>query len=125
MRCWEQGLNHAVAPQGTALTEDQLYLLKRYSPKAIHCFLDGDSAGQKAGYRNIPICIKTGLDLYFLPLPNEDDPDNFLKSQGRKGFDLLMDGRLPAMEFAAKFITPKLALIPLSKEQLRYKTCTP
>ena len=65
MRCWEQGLNHAVAPQGTALTEDQLYL-KRYSPKAIHCFLDGDSAGQ-VGYRNIPICIKTGLDLYFLP----------------------------------------------------------
>ena len=107
MRCWEQGLNHAVAPQGTALTEDQLYLLKRYSPKAIHCFLDGDSAGQKAGYRNIPVCIKTGLDLYFLPLPNEDDPDNFLKSQGRKGFDFLMNGRLPAMEFAAKFITPK------------------
>ena len=107
MRCWEQGLNHAVAPQGTALTEDQLYLLKRYSPQAVHCFLDGDSAGQKAGYRNIAISVKAGLDLFFLPLPDGADPDEFLKERGTEGFNELLEGKLPAMEFAAKFIKPE------------------
>ena len=106
MRCWEQGLNHAVAPQGTALTEDQIYLLKRYSPSSIHCFLDGDSAGQKAGYRNISICVKGGLDLFFLPLPEGEDPDDFLQKRGTGGFNELLANKLPAMKFAVQFVKP-------------------
>ena len=107
MRCWQMGLNHAVAPQGTALTEDQLFLLKRYSPNAIHCFLDGDSAGQKAGYRIIPLCIKLGFDLYFLKLESGIDPDAFLQGNGFEGFENLLTQKKGAMEFASEFLNPE------------------
>ncbi len=107
MRCWQLGLNHAVAPQGTALTEDQLFLLKRYSPNAIHCFLDGDSAGQKAGYRMIPLCIKFGFDLFFIPLEPGIDPDEFLYNHGFEGFETLLTKKKPAMEFATEFLNPE------------------
>ncbi len=106
LRCREQGLHHAVAPQGTALTEEQLHLLKRYSPKAIHCFLDGDTAGQKAAYRSIPLCFRTGLNLYFLPLPQGSDPDEFLLQYGKAGFDQYLQSKLPAIQFATRYLRP-------------------
>ena len=106
LRCREQGLNHAVAPQGTALTEEQLLLLKRYSPKALHCFLDGDAAGQKAAYRSIPLCFRTGLNLYFLPLPQGSDPDDYLQQFGKAGFDQFLKSKLPAIQFATQFLRP-------------------
>jgi len=106
LRCREQGLHHAVAPQGTALTEEQLLLLKRYSPKAIHCFLDGDAAGQKAAFRSIPLCFRTGLSLYFLPLPEGIDPDQFLLQHGQQGFEEHLQTKLPAIQFACRFLQP-------------------
>ncbi len=106
LRCREQGLDHAVAPQGTALTEEQLILLKRHSPKSIICFLDGDSAGQKAAYRSIPLCLRTELDLYFLQLPEGSDPDEFLQQKGKKGFEEFLQQKMAAIQFAAKFLQP-------------------
>ena len=51
IRCWSVGLHTAVAPQGTAITDDQMHLLRRYEPNSIECLLDGDSAGRKAALR--------------------------------------------------------------------------
>ncbi|NCA80886.1 MAG: toprim domain-containing protein, partial [Sphingobacteriia bacterium] len=52
MRCWERGLNTAIAPQGTAITDTQLSILRRYSPN-VNCLLDGDEAGLKEADRII------------------------------------------------------------------------
>ncbi len=78
------GLPHAVAPLGTALTEDQLALLWRIAPEPTLCF-DGDSAGLKAAYRALDLALpllKPGHSLKFALLPEGQDPDDLLKAQG-------------------------------------------
>ena len=77
LRCWQYGLKTAVAPQGTAITSEQLVCLRRYTD-CIQCLLDGDAAGQKAALRLLPLALSDGLEVRFLPLPKGSDPDSFL-----------------------------------------------
>ena len=101
LRCWEKGLLTAIAPQGTAITENQLCLLRRYT-KQIDCLLDGDSAGQKAALRLVPLTIKTGLDVRFLVLPEGSDPDKLLAEGGREALEPLRKKGMDAIAFVAK-----------------------
>ena len=78
------GLAAAVAPMGTALTENQLALLWKTVPEPTLCF-DGDSAGLKAAYRALDLALpllKAGHSLKFAFLPEGQDPDDLLKAQG-------------------------------------------
>ncbi len=78
------GFEHAVAPLGTALTEDQLQLLWRTAPEPILAF-DGDEAGLRAGVRAAHLALphlKPGFSLRFAFLPGGEDPDSFIKSNG-------------------------------------------
>jgi len=78
------GLPHAVAPLGTALTENQLILLWKTVPEPTLCF-DGDSAGLKAAYRALDLALpllKAGYSLKFAFLPEGQDPDDLLKAEG-------------------------------------------
>jgi DNA primase len=78
------GLPHAVAPLGTALTEDQLAMLWKVAPEPTLCF-DGDAAGLKAGYRALDLALpllQPGHSLKFAFLPEGQDPDDLLKAQG-------------------------------------------
>jgi DNA primase len=78
------GLAHAVAPLGTALTEDQLALLWKMAAEPTLCF-DGDSAGIKAAYRALDLALpllKPGHSLKFALLPEGQDPDDLLKTDG-------------------------------------------
>ncbi len=80
----QAGLTHAVAPLGTAFTEDQLAQLWKIAPEPILCF-DGDSAGIKAAYRALDLALpllKPGHSLKFALLPEGQDPDDLLKSDG-------------------------------------------
>lgn len=76
----------AVAPLGTALTEDQIAELWRLTPEPILCF-DGDTAGQRAARRAcdraLPL-LKPGHSLRFVTLPDGQDPDDLIKREGRK-----------------------------------------
>src|SRR4051794_25273165 len=79
------GFNGAVAPLGTALTENQLALLWKMVDEPILCF-DGDRAGQKAAYRAADLAIphlKPGKSLRFALLPEGQDPDDLARSGGR------------------------------------------
>ncbi|MEO1029133.1 MAG: toprim domain-containing protein, partial [Pseudomonadota bacterium] len=81
----EAGFGHAVAPLGTALTEDQLGLLWRAGPEPLLCF-DGDSAGLRAAYRSIDRALpflNPGQSLFFCLLEDGLDPDDFIKAFGR------------------------------------------
>ncbi|MEC8614255.1 MAG: toprim domain-containing protein, partial [Verrucomicrobiota bacterium] len=106
IRCWSVGLHTAVAPQGTAITDDQMHLLRRYEPNSIECLLDGDSAGRKAALRALPLAFKAGLEFRFLLLPEKTDPDDLLREQGssaleglrktaKSGIELLIADKLP------------------------------
>jgi DNA primase len=79
------GFPAAVAPLGTALTENQLALLWRITDEPILCF-DGDRAGQKAAYRAVDLALphlKPGKSLRFALLPEGQDPDDLARSGGR------------------------------------------
>lgn len=83
----EGGFPNAVAPLGTALTEDHIQLLWRLAQEPILCF-DGDAAGQKAAARGVervlPI-LKPGLSLRFAYLPQGQDPDDLIRGPSNGG----------------------------------------
>ena len=110
------GLTQAVAPLGTALTEQQIDLLWKYAPEPIICF-DGDGAGmhaaERAAHRVLPI-LKEGHSLRFVFLPDNLDPDDFAKMHGRKAFEALLKEAKPLkwllwseLTVGKKFETPE------------------
>lgn len=107
IRCWSVGLHTAVAPQGTALTEDQVHLLRRYEPSVVECLMDGDSAGRKAALRYIPLAFKGGLEFRFLLLPEKADPDDLLREQGPAGLDPIRATARSAIELAIEASLPE------------------
>ena len=82
------GFKHAVAPLGTALTEDQIRELWRLAPEPIVCF-DGDDAGQRAAMRAalrvLPL-LESGRSLRFAYLPAGEDPDSLIAAKGPASF---------------------------------------
>jgi len=77
--CYKYGVSNVVAVKGTALTENQVNLLSRFTQKITVCF-DGDSAGQEAIHRSLPIIEKKGLTTTVLIIPGGKDPDESLKN---------------------------------------------
>lgn len=105
IRCWQRGLTTAVAPQGTAITEDQLLLMRRYSHR-VDCLLDGDQAGQKAALRLLPLALKAGIEVRFFVLPPGQDPDSLLQAGGMAAWEQIAERPVPAMKFAASALLP-------------------
>ena len=87
---WSAGFKNTVATLGTALTESHALLLKRYVKTVILVF-DGDRAGFRASERSLPLLLKAGLKVKFLSLPEGQDPDDFIKSNGSAAFQKKID----------------------------------
>lgn len=105
LRCRHVGLTTAVAPQGTAITEHQLVMLRRYCPR-VDCLLDGDEAGAKAGLRLLPLAFKTGIDLRFLLLPPGQDPDSLLREGGLGAWEKIRSRPVSPMAFVMDRLLP-------------------
>ncbi|MBX3598528.1 MAG: DNA primase [Rhizobiaceae bacterium] len=93
----QAGFENAVAPLGTALTENQLELLWRMSPEPILCF-DGDKAGLKAAWRAADLAlpvIQPGRSVRFALMPEGQDPDDLVKAEGAAGFRKILDEARP------------------------------
>ncbi|MGU9961959.1 MAG: DNA primase [Candidatus Puniceispirillales bacterium WSBS_2018_MAG_OTU23] len=92
----QSGLAAAVAPLGTALTEEQIKLLWRMDDQPVLCF-DGDAAGKsaalKALIRSIPL-LEPGKTLRLALLPPGVDPDDFIKTQGKDKFSQLLNATI-------------------------------
>lgn len=89
----QAGFTNAVATLGTALTNEQAVLMKRYADEVIICY-DADGAGQKATARAIGILRNAGLPIKILTVPSGKDPDEFIRSKGENGpaaFKLLIE----------------------------------
>ena len=94
------GFAHAVAPLGTALTEDQLQLLWRTAPEPILAF-DGDAAGLKAAHRAAHLALphlKAGYSLRFAFVPAGEDPDSYIAKSGAMAMGKLLEAALPLSE---------------------------
>ncbi|TWF54501.1 DNA primase [Neorhizobium alkalisoli] len=96
----QAGVENAVAPLGTALTENQLELLWRMTPQPILCF-DGDGAGIRAANRAADLAlpfIKPGKSVSFALLPDGKDPDDLVRHEGRAPFDRVLSEARPLAE---------------------------
>jgi DNA primase len=102
----QAGLTWAVAPLGTAFTEEQAQLLKRYC-RSVICLFDNDAAGQKATTKVIEICEPLELTTFVAKTQGSKDPSELLEKEGpqalqrlleepKKGFDFLVDYRYTA-----------------------------
>ncbi len=94
------GFEQAVAPLGTALTEDQLDLLWRAGPEPILCF-DGDKAGIRAAFRSIERALpklKPGQTLRFALLPEGQDPDDLIQAKGPSAMKEVLDSAIPLVD---------------------------
>ena len=105
----QYGFDNAVASLGTSLTEDQAALLSRYTEKVVLIY-DGDTAGQRATQRAIPILEKAGIDVKVLQLRDAKDPDEFLKKFGADRFRILLEESSNRVEYQLRAIMKKYDL---------------
>jgi DNA primase len=96
----QAGFPNAVAPLGTALTEDQLGLLWRMCDEPVLCF-DGDKAGRRAAYRALETALpqlSAGKSLRFALLPEGQDPDDLARSGGAGAIERVITGSRPLVD---------------------------
>lgn len=103
--CHQAGFRGAVAPLGTALTEEQIIVLWKMIPhdvkEPVLCF-DGDDAGYRAAVRaadRILPLLGPGKSARFAFLPEGEDPDTYIQKNGTEAFSRLIRGALPLVEF--------------------------
>ncbi len=92
------GIPECVATLGTALTQDQARILKRYT-NHVYISYDGDGAGKKATLRALDILDKEGIETRVVSIPGGQDPDEYLKEHEKKGYVELMKASLPMMDY--------------------------
>src|SRR5436189_1667690 len=83
---FEAGITNVVAPQGTAFTEDQARILKRFVSEVVLCF-DADAAGQKAAERSLDALLQNDLIVRVAEIPAGDDPDSLVRREGKEEFE--------------------------------------
>jgi DNA primase len=97
----QHGVDYVVATLGTATTPSHVSTLLRSVDELIFCF-DGDAAGRKAAWRALEVAIPLTPDqkaVKFLFLPEDQDPDSFIREQGRPAFESLLDRAEPLSAF--------------------------
>jgi len=96
--CHELGIDHAIAPLGTAFTREHAKLLRRYTNHVLVCY-DADRAGLAAGERVFRELVPEGLSVRVVGMPAGDDPDTYLKSHGADAFRGLLEAAREFFDF--------------------------
>jgi DNA primase len=101
----QAGITNAVASCGTSLTRYQAKILKRYTNKVLFMY-DADSAGQKSMMTGIDILLAENLTPFVIMLPKGDDPDSFVRREGRQKFlQFAEEQMLSFQDFQIRFFT--------------------
>jgi len=93
----QAGIEEAVAPNGTALTVDQLRVLRRFTDRIVACF-DGDAAGRRAAARSFPLFVEAGLWGTGVFLPSGEDPDTYVRALGPEKFEAEVEHAVPLVD---------------------------
>jgi DNA primase len=83
---FETGITNVVAPQGTAFTENQARILKRFADEVVLCF-DSDAAGAKAAERSLDALLENDFIVRIVELPSGEDPDSLVRRDGKEQFE--------------------------------------
>ena len=105
----QRGITNVVAPSGTALTQQQGWLLRKNTEQIILSF-DSDGAGQTAINRSIEILQNMGCDIRVLQMEGAKDPDEYIIKYGNARFQALIDKALSIVEFKVKQLRKNLDL---------------
>jgi DNA primase len=99
---YQSGIKNVVAVSGTALTDDQVQLLSRYTKNVVLLF-DADVAGIKASMRSIEILLKRDMEIKIVSLPKGEDPDSFVNKFGKEEFEELIKKAENFLEYETKY----------------------
>ena len=108
----QNGVGNAVATLGTATTATHVQKLLRQVDRIVFCF-DGDNAGRKAAWRALENSLEALADnksLGFVFLPEEDDPDSFIRSRGKAAFDRMVAEAMPLSDFLLRELAQRCDL---------------
>lgn len=100
------GFENSVAPQGTAFTDEQARIIKRYTEKLYLAF-DSDSAGIKASVRAFEIALAAGLQVKTVAFPGGKDPDEILRTKGLDPIKNAVESAIDFSGFLFDFLTQK------------------
>lgn len=99
----QRGISNSVASLGTALTESQGRILKKYSEEVIISY-DADTAGQAATQRGLDLLSDIGCNVRVLTVPDGKDPDEYIRRNGPNGFIKLAESALSLVEYKIKVL---------------------
>ncbi|MCK4835105.1 MAG: DNA primase [Candidatus Aminicenantes bacterium] len=121
---YQNGIENAIASLGTALTETQINLIKRFSDE-IYMFYDMDTAGVSATLRGIEKMFQQNINPRIMSTRSAKDPDDFIRDKGKKAFKELIDSAMPGFKFILDKISRDYSLnVPEKKrnalEKVRY-----
>lgn len=95
---WSAGIENCVATLGTALTVEQVDLVRRFTRNVVVLF-DSDEAGQKAMRRSLELFLASGVQARVLVLPEGDDPDSFVRTHGKASLASKIDEAYPLVDY--------------------------
>ncbi len=114
----QAGIENVVASSGTALTSEQIRLIKRFTPN-ITIIYDGDEAGIKASLRGIDLVLEEGMNVKVLLLPDGEDPDSFAKKMGASGFQAhIKENETDFIQFKTRLLLNETENDPVAKARL-------
>lgn len=114
---YEKGIKNVLAPLGTALTEEHLHLLRGVAKRAYMLF-DSDTAGLRAAERVLPLFLGSGIDASIVLLPAGDDPDTFIKREGKDALLELQKKAALLWEFYLKSMAERAGDFPEKKRKI-------
>lgn len=94
----QHGINNAVASLGTAMTNEQAKLIKRYTRDVYICY-DADAAGKTATLRGLDILTAVGCNVKVINIPRGKDPDEFIRINGVEAFKKLIEDAVPIIDY--------------------------
>ncbi|HUS86678.1 MAG TPA: DNA primase [Bacteroidales bacterium] len=114
----EAGIGNVVASSGTALTVEQIRLIKRFT-SSISILYDGDEAGIKASLRGIDLVLEEGMNVKVTPLPEGEDPDSFSKKSSNEEFlSFIMANETDFIRFKTALLLKEAKKDPIQKANL-------
>ena len=119
--CFEAGIHNVVASQGSVLTREQAFLLKRYNVKQVLLCFDADPAGQQAIERSITILCSCEFAIKVVRIPHGEDPDSAIRKAGPQVFRNLLFQSADYFDFAIDQATEDGSLNPFTQVALARK----
>ncbi len=118
MSLHEAGIENVVASSGTSLTQEQVRLIKRFTPN-ITILYDGDAAGIKASLRGIDLVLEEGMNVKIVLLPDGEDPDSYSKKVSNSDFTLyIKDHETDFIRFKTQLLLAESNNDPVLKANL-------